>query len=76
MGREVSVGTWASARSTGVATVKTLCRPRGSALKVVITPPDTGIEPVFLVSPALAGRFFTAGATWEAHILIDNTATA
>ena len=35
---------------------------------------DSGIEPVFLMSPALAGRFFTAGATWEAHVLIDNTA--
>ena len=27
--------------------------------------PDPGIEPTFLVSPALAGRFFTS-ATWEA----------
>ena len=26
------------------------------------------------MSPALAGRFFTTGATWEAHILTDNTA--
>ena len=28
--------------------------------------PDPGIEPVSLVSPALAGRFFTTSATWEA----------
>ena len=28
--------------------------------------PDPGIEPVSLTSPALAGRFFTASATWEA----------
>ena len=30
--------------------------------------PDLGIEPLSLASPALAGRFFTAGATWEAPI--------
>ena len=29
--------------------------------------PDPGIEPVSLVTPALAGRLFTACATWEAH---------
>ena len=28
--------------------------------------PDPGIEPASLMSPALAGGFFTAGATWEA----------
>ena len=28
--------------------------------------PDPGTEPVSLTSPALAGRFFTASATWEA----------
>ena len=28
--------------------------------------PDPGIEPVTLVSPALAGRFFTTSTTWEA----------
>ena len=28
--------------------------------------PDQGIEPVSLKSPALAGRFFTASAIWEA----------
>ena len=28
--------------------------------------PDPGIEPVSLVSPALAGRFFTISASWEA----------
>ena len=27
--------------------------------------PDPGIEPVSLMSPALAGRFFTTSATWE-----------
>ena len=30
-------------------------------------PPDPGIEPVSLVSPALAGGFFTTNATWETH---------
>ena len=29
--------------------------------------PDSGIKPVSLVSPALAGRFFTTSATWEAQ---------
>ena len=28
--------------------------------------PDLGTEPASLASPALAGRFFTASATWEA----------
>ena len=27
---------------------------------------DPGIEPMSLMSPALAGEFFTASATWEA----------
>ena len=29
--------------------------------------PNQGIEPMSLVSPALAGRFLTTRATWEAH---------
>ena len=29
--------------------------------------PDPGIKPVSLMSPALAGRFFTTSATWEAQ---------
>ena len=29
--------------------------------------PDSGIKPVSLVSLALAGRFFTTSATWEAQ---------
>ena len=29
--------------------------------------PDPGIKPVSLASPALAGRFFTTCATWEAR---------
>jgi len=28
--------------------------------------PDPGIEPGFLMSPLLAGRFFTTSATWKA----------
>ena len=31
--------------------------------------PDPGTEPASLKSPALAGRFFTASATWEAWII-------
>ena len=30
--------------------------------------PDPVIEPQFLTSPALAGRFFTTSATWDALI--------
>ena len=30
--------------------------------------PDQGIEPASLMFPALAGRFFTTRATWEAQI--------
>ena len=30
-------------------------------------PPYSGIEPMSLSSPALAGGFFTTSATWEAH---------
>ena len=29
--------------------------------------PDPGIKPTSLMSPALAGKFFTSGATWEAQ---------
>ena len=29
--------------------------------------PDQGIEPMLLMSPVLAGRFFTTSATSEAH---------
>ena len=31
--------------------------------------PDPGIKPTFLPSPALAGRFFTAGVTWNPTFL-------
>ena len=31
-------------------------------------PPDPGIKPVSLMSPALAGRFFTTSTTWDAPI--------
>ena len=29
--------------------------------------PNLGTEPASLMSPELAGRFFTTSATWEAH---------
>ena len=29
--------------------------------------PNSGIEPASLMSPTLAGRFFTTDTTWEAH---------
>ena len=32
--------------------------------------PDSGIEPESLMFPALAGRFFTTDATWEAQLTI------
>ena len=33
--------------------------------------PDTGTEPVSLTSPALAGKFFTTSATWEAPLIFS-----
>ena len=30
--------------------------------------PDPGIKPMSLMSPALAGRFFTTNTTWEAPL--------
>ena len=30
---------------------------------------DPGVKPSSLSSPALAGRFFTTGTTWEAHLI-------
>ena len=41
--------------------------------------PDPGVEPVSLKSPALAGRFFTTGTTWEAPsqvLIVANRAIA
>ena len=32
--------------------------------------PDPGIKPMSLTSPALAGRFFTTTATWEASAVV------
>ena len=34
--------------------------------------PNPGIEPVSLMSPALAGMFFTTSATWEAPQLYSS----
>ena len=39
-----------------------LCPPPGDL-------PDSGVETKSLLSPALASRFFTTSATWEAHSL-------
>ena len=33
--------------------------------------PNAGIEPVSLMSLALAGGFLTTSASWEAHIYVD-----
>ena len=38
-----------------------LCPPPGDL-------PNPGIEPLSLMSPALAGGFFTTSATWEAYL--------
>ena len=32
--------------------------------------PDSGIEPVSITSPALAGKFFTTSATWEDFVCL------
>ena len=37
--------------------------------------PDPGIKPVSLLSPALAGGFFTTSATWEDFIYVAKTQT-
>ena len=41
---------------------------------VAISPPGDlphpGIEPASLLSPELAGEFFTVSATWEAHVAL------
>ena len=37
------------------------------AISLSRDPPVPGIEPMFLTSPALADRFFTTSATWEAQ---------
>ena len=50
----LSMGFWMQEYWSGLP-----CTPQGDL-------PDPGIEPVALTSPALAGRFFTTGATWEA----------
>ena len=34
-------------------------------------PPNPGIKPLSLMSPALAGRFFTTSATWEVHYSVQ-----
>ena len=33
--------------------------------------PNPGVEPVSLSTPALAGRFFTTSATWEASPYVE-----
>ena len=38
--------------------------------------PDPGIEPLSLMSPALAGRFFTTSTAWEAQGLYNFHTTA
>ena len=35
--------------------------------------PNPGIDQVSLTSPALAGRFFTTGATWQAHLSLQGS---
>ena len=35
--------------------------------------PNPGIEPMSLMSPALAGRLFTTSTTWAAHALITRS---
>ena len=34
--------------------------------------PDPGIQPASLMSPALAGSFFTTSATWEAQVWVGS----
>ena len=55
------------------------CSPPGSSVQakgLSFPPPgdlpDPGVELTFLMSPALAGWFFTIIATWEALVLRIN----
>ena len=34
---------------------------------------DPGIKPMSLMSPAVAGRFFTTSTTWEAQVMADTS---
>ena len=43
----------------------------GLPLPPLVDLPDPGIKPMSLVSSALAGRFFTTSATWEAHNILE-----
>ena len=68
--------------ATSLQSCPTLCNPldysppgssvhgilKARILEWVTMLPDPGIEPTSLTSPTLAGRFFTASATWEAHL--------
>ena len=38
--------------------------------------PDSGTETLLLVSPALAGGFFTTSATWEALAVLSQASVA
>ena len=63
------------------------CSPPGSSVRGILQArtlewlpcpppgdlPDPEIEPVSLMSPALAGGFFTTSATWEASFLLRST---
>ena len=45
--------------------------PPGSSVHGILQArilPNSGTEPTSLMSAALAGRFFTASATWEAYL--------
>ena len=44
----------------GILLARILCPPPGDL-------PNPGIEPASLMSPALAGGFFTASSTWEVN---------
>ena len=33
--------------------------------------PDSGIKPMSLISPALAGEFFTTSTTWKAQLTVS-----
>ena len=57
---------WGSLLSAGQ--VQDLMFLSAQSLRLLLPPrglPDPEIEPMFLMSPALAGRFFTTSAIWE-----------
>ena len=62
----LSVSLWTVARqdplSMGILQARTL-----EWVVMPVSRDSSGVEPLSLISPVLAGRFFTSNVIWEAH---------